>query len=179
MSTPRHPLVLIPGLLCDATVWPHQQAALADIADIHVSDHGTQVSLPALARTILANAPPRYRGIRWAGDARVYRAAPERISELALMDTGHHPLAPGAAGEKEVASRFAAGNRATGRHVPWPGSGCKAWCTSAPSESSLVEPILDMFEAKSPEVFGRNPCAQRPDAGPVLSTIRCPRSCCG
>ena len=182
MSTPRHPLVLIPGLLCDATVWPHQQAALADIADIHVSDHGTRDSLPAMARTILANAPPRFAIAGHSMGGRialeVYRAAPERISGVALMDTGHHPLAPGAAGEKEVAGRFALletarreGMRAMARQ----------WLQGMVhparlSESSLVEPILDMFEAKSPEVYAAQTRAliNRPDAGPVLSTIRCP-----
>ncbi len=43
-------------------------------------------------------------------------------------------------------------------------------------ERALVEPILDMFEAKTPEVYAAQTRAliSRPDAGPVMGTIRCP-----
>jgi pimeloyl-ACP methyl ester carboxylesterase len=182
MPTPRHSLVLIPGLLCDASVWPHQRAALADIADVTVSDHGLQDSLPAMARTILANAPPRFAiaghsmGGRIAFE--VYRAAPERISGVALMDTGYHPLALGAAGEREKEGRFALleVSRREGMRTM-----ATQWVQGMVhprrlSERALVDPILDMFEAKSPEIYAAQTRAllDRPDAGPVMPTLRCP-----
>lgn len=182
MSKLRHPLVLIPGLLCDATVWPHQRAALEEMADVQISDHGTQDSLPAMARTILANAPPRFAiaghsmGGRIAFE--VYRAAPERISGVALLDTGYHPLALGAAGEKEVAGRFALLDIARRQ-------GMRAMATewvqgmvhpARLGDTALVNSILDMFESKSPEIYAAQTRAliNRPDAGPVMPTIRCP-----
>jgi len=182
MSTIRHALVLIPGLLCDHTVWPHQREALADIADITVPDHGTLDSLPAMAQRILANAPPRFAIAGHSMGGRVvleiYRAAPERISGVALMDTGHGPLAEGAAGEREVAGRFALLEmaRREGMRVM-----AEQWVQGMVhparlQERALIDSILDMFEAKTPEIYAAQTRAliNRPDAGPVMSTIRCP-----
>ncbi|MEY2853822.1 MAG: hypothetical protein RL030_954, partial [Pseudomonadota bacterium] len=39
MSKPET-LVLIPGLMCDKTVWHHQIAVLGSRRDIQVADHG-------------------------------------------------------------------------------------------------------------------------------------------
>jgi pimeloyl-ACP methyl ester carboxylesterase len=182
MSTPRHTLVLIPGLLCDATVWPHQRAALADIADIVVSDPGTLDSLQSMARAILEAAPARFAiaghsmGGRIAFE--VYRAAPDRISGVALLDTGYHPLAPGAAGEREKAGRFALLDTARRDGMR---AMAEEWVQgmvhpSRLSQQSLVEPILDMFESKTPEIYAAQTRAliNRPDAMPVMGTIRCP-----
>jgi pimeloyl-ACP methyl ester carboxylesterase len=182
MSTPRHPLVLIPGLLCGAAVWPHQRAALADIADIQVSDHGLLDSLPAMARAIIAAAPPRFAIAGHSMGGRIafeiWRAAPDRVSGIALMDTGHHALPPGAAGEREVAGRLEL--LETARR-----DGMRAMATEwvqgmvhpkRLAEADLVESILDMFEAKTPEIYAAQTRAliNRPDAGPVMRTIRCP-----
>jgi pimeloyl-ACP methyl ester carboxylesterase len=181
-TPPRHPPVLIPGLLCDATVWPHQRDALAEIADIRIADHGMLDSLPAMARAILANAPPRFAiaGHSMGGRVafEVYRAAPERISGVALMDTGCHPLAPGEAGEKEVAGRLTLLDisRREGMRVM-----AQQWVQGMVhparlAERELVDPILDMFESKSPDIYAAQTRAliNRPDATPVMSTIRCP-----
>lgn len=180
MSTPRHPLVLIPGLLCDATVWPDQCAALADIADVRVADHGLQDSLPGMARAILASAPPRFAiaGHSMGGRVafEVYRAAPERITGVALMDTGAHPLPPGEAGEREVAGRMAL--LETARR-----DGMRAMATEwvqgmvhpkRLSDTALVESILKMFESKTPALYEAQIRAliNRPDATDVVP--RCP-----
>ncbi|HEV7714553.1 MAG TPA: alpha/beta fold hydrolase [Steroidobacteraceae bacterium] len=181
-NTRDHTLVLIPGLLCDAAVWPSQRAALADLAHIHVADHGTQDSLPAMARTILANAPPRFAVAGHSMGGRValevFRAAPERVTGLALMDTGYHPLAAGPSGEQEAAGRFALlevarrdGMRAMARQ----------WVQgmvhpSRLGDRALIEGILDMFASKTPEVYAAQIRAllDRPDGAPLLAAIRCP-----
>jgi pimeloyl-ACP methyl ester carboxylesterase len=179
---PRHPLVLIPGLLCDATVWPHQRAALADLADIRVADHGTLDSLPAMARAVLDDAPERFAiaGHSMGGRValEVYRAAPERISGVALMDTGYHPLAPGEAGEREVAGRLMLMEVARTKGMR---AMAEDWVQGMVhpdrlAERELVEPILDMFEARTQEVYSAQTRAliNRPDGSPVLATIRCP-----
>lgn len=182
MSTRRHPLVLIPGLLCDGTVWPSQRAALEDIADIRIADHGLQDSLEGMARAILEGAPARFAiaGHSMGGRVafEVYRLAPERISGVALMDTGSHPLPPGEAGEREVAGRLALletarrdGMRAMARE----------WVQGMVhprrlGDAPLIEAILTMFEAKSPQIYEAQTRAliNRPDATPVMPTIRCP-----
>src|SRR5215470_3809103 len=107
---PRPVLILIPGLLCDENVWRSQIAALSALAEVRVSDHGTQDSLVDMARTIVAGAPSRFAVAGHSMGGRialeVFRAAPERVTGLCLMDTGIHPLPAGEAGEREAAGRY-------------------------------------------------------------------------
>lgn len=87
----KMPLVLVPGLLCDAALWAAQAAALADIAAIAVADLTTDESLPAMARRVLAGAPQRFAlaGLSMGGylAQEIMRQAPERVTQLALLDT--------------------------------------------------------------------------------------------
>src|SRR4051812_27831599 len=180
MSAAPHTLVLIPGLLCDATVWRHQCAALADVADVRVSDHGMRDSLAAMARAILDSAPPRFAVAGHSMGGRValevYRAAPKRVSGIALLDTGYSALAPGVAGEREVAGRLALVEtaRRDGMRVM-----AREWVqgmvhVARLSERPLVDPILDMFESKTPEIYAAQTRAliNRPDARSVMNKIR-------
>ena len=50
-------LVLVPGLLCDAALWRGQVEDLADIAQPWVADVTRDVSMTAMARRVLAEAP--------------------------------------------------------------------------------------------------------------------------
>lgn len=104
------PLVLVPGLMCDATVWQRQIAALGAERDILVAEHGLSDSLGAMADRILARAGPRFAlaGHSMGGRValEVLARAPERVSRVALLDTGHEALAPGERGEREQAGRY-------------------------------------------------------------------------
>jgi pimeloyl-ACP methyl ester carboxylesterase len=175
-------LILIPGLLCDAHVWSSQCAALGNLADVRVADHGMHDTLPGIAHSILASAPARFAVAGHSMGGRialeVYRAAPARVTGLALMDTGHHPVPAGDSGEEEAAGRYKLletarreGMRAMGR----------VWVQgmvhpSRLGDLELIDRILDIFESKSPELFAAQIHAllNRPDAGPVLPTIQCP-----
>ena len=87
----KTPLVLIPGTLCDAALWRHQIDHLGDIADVSVADHTKHDSIAAIARFILAAAPPRFAlaGLSMGGFVafEIMRQAPERVMRLALFDT--------------------------------------------------------------------------------------------
>lgn len=93
------PLILVPGLACDATVWEHQAATLGQARAVSVVDHGDAPSLAAMADRILANAPPRFALAGHSMGARValevIDRAPDRVTRLALLDTGVHPVRPG------------------------------------------------------------------------------------
>ena len=182
MSTDRHTLVLIPGLLCDATVWLHQRAALAEGADVQICDHGKRDSLAAMAKAVLESAPSRFAVAGHSMGGRValevYRAAPKRVSGIALLDTGCDALASGVAGKREVAGRMALLEtaRRDGMRVM-----AREWVqgmvhSARVSERPLVDPILDMFESKTPEIYAAQIRAliDRPDARAVLHKIRCP-----
>jgi len=184
MSEPadRPALVLIPGLLCDATVWPSQIAALADLADVRVAEHGMQDSLPAMARSVLDQAPPRFAVAGHSMGGRValevYRAAPERVTGVALMDTGQHALPPGEAGEREKAGRRALLEvaRAQGMRAM-----ARQWVQGMVhpgrlGDRVLIDGILDMFETKTAQMYENQIRAlvNRPDAASVLPKITCP-----
>lgn len=89
--TEKTPLLLLPCLLCDARLWAPQIAGLADIADVTVADLTRDNSFPAMARRVLAEAPPRFAlaGLSMGGYVaqEVMREAPERVTRLALLDT--------------------------------------------------------------------------------------------
>ncbi|MEP7246117.1 MAG: alpha/beta fold hydrolase [Gammaproteobacteria bacterium] len=175
-------LILVPGLLCDASVWPSQRAALEDLAQIRIADHGMLDSLPAMAHSILADAPRRFAIAGHSMGGRialeVFRAAPERVVGMALMDTGYHSLDAGEPGEKEAAGRYMLLQtaRAEGMRVM-----ARLWVqnmvhASRLADVALIDAILDMIGSKSPDLYAAQIHAllNRPDGEPLLSQIQCP-----
>lgn len=88
----RSPLVLLPGLLCDAQLWQPQVENLSDIADIWIADHTRSSSMAGVARDVLADAP--FTSFALAGLSmggyialEIMRQAPQRVARLALLDT--------------------------------------------------------------------------------------------
>src|SRR5262249_40237145 len=147
------------GLLCDTNVWRSQIAALSTLVDVRASDHGTQDSLVDMARTIIAGAAPRFAVAGHSMGGRValevFRAAPERVSGLCLMDAGIHPLPAGEAGEREAAGRYRLLDIA---HRDGMRAMAQAWVQGMVhparlGERELIDPILDMFESKSADIY--------------------------
>ena len=103
-------LILVPGLMCDDAVWRHQIAALSAGRDIRVAEHALCDSLGLMAERILDTAPARFAlaGHSMGGRValEVMARAPERVTKLALLDTGYQALAAGEAGEREKAGRY-------------------------------------------------------------------------
>ena len=87
----KTPLVLVPGLLCDAELWAHQSRTLADIADVQIGDTMSAESMAGMAEAVLSAAPERFAlaGLSMGGyvSLEVMRQAPERVTRLALLDT--------------------------------------------------------------------------------------------
>jgi pimeloyl-ACP methyl ester carboxylesterase len=92
---PLHPLLLLPGLLCDERLWRDQIAGLREVATCQVADTTQDASLGEMALRALAVAPPRFAlaGLSMGGylALEIMRRAPERVTRLALMDTGARP----------------------------------------------------------------------------------------
>jgi len=99
-------LFLLPGLMCDADVWRHQNKHLADLVHIIIPDFRGMDSLPDMAMSVLQNAPERYAVAGHSMGGRValelWRLAPERTSKLALLETGADPLAAGEAEKRQA-----------------------------------------------------------------------------
>lgn len=96
--TDRIPLVLVPGLLCDAALWTPQTRWLADIADIAIGDTLRDDSLAGMAKRILSAVPGRFAlaGLSMGGYVcmEIMRQAPDRVMRLALLDTGSRADSP-------------------------------------------------------------------------------------
>lgn len=94
----KEPLVLVPGLLCDAALWAHQARYLADVAAPTIADTLSDDSISGMAERLLAAAPDRFAlaGLSMGGYValEVMRRAPDRVSRLALLDTTAEPDTP-------------------------------------------------------------------------------------
>jgi pimeloyl-ACP methyl ester carboxylesterase len=181
-NAPRIPLLFLPGLLCDPEVWEYQTRALADIAECTSAEWSGEDSLMKMARTALRIAPERFAVAGHSMGGRValevYRAAPEQVTHIALLNTGYLPRAPNAAGEQEARDRYALleiaktqGMRAMARQWLPPMIN-----PARHGDPALTETIVEMFARKMPEIFAAqiNALLSRPDATPVLEQIRCP-----
>ena len=86
------PIVLIPGLTCTARLYEAQIPALWPFGPVTIADHRRDDSMAAIARRILAAAPPRFAlaGLSMGGYIafEIMRQAPDRVAKLALLDTG-------------------------------------------------------------------------------------------
>lgn len=84
------PLVLIPGMMCDARMWGGLPALLQPRQVLHVVPVQAD-TVQALAAHVLATAPPRFAlaGLSMGGIVamEVLRQAPTRVERLALLDT--------------------------------------------------------------------------------------------
>ncbi|WP_404482617.1 alpha/beta fold hydrolase [Novosphingobium sp. BL-52-GroH] len=107
----RQPLVLVPGLTCDAEVWGAQIAGLSDVADMTVADTFADDSIAAMARRLLDAAPERFAlaGFSMGGCVamEVVRLAPGRVARLALLDTSARADDPDHAAVRRAAVRTA------------------------------------------------------------------------
>ncbi|NNG02877.1 MAG: alpha/beta fold hydrolase [Inquilinus sp.] len=92
------PLVLLPGMMCDARLFAPQIAALSAARTIVVAAITGADSIAALAAGVLAEAPPRFAlaGLSMGGIVamEILRQAPERVERVALLDTNHLAEAP-------------------------------------------------------------------------------------
>ena len=87
----RIPLLLLPGLLCDAALWQNQINTLKMLADCTVADTTRHDTIKAIAQDVLATAPPRFAlaGLSMGGYVafEIMRQAPERVLKLAIFDS--------------------------------------------------------------------------------------------
>jgi len=178
-------LVLVPGLVCDAAVWRHFVTALhpnGGVAEVVIADHRALDSLGAMADRILADTrgPLAIAGHSMGGRVALeaWRRAPGRITGLALLDTGTHPLAPGDAGARETAGRHELLDLARTRGMA---AMAERWVQGMVwkprlGDTALIDAVIAMFARSNADVFAAQIRAllARPDAGALLPGIRVP-----
>jgi len=135
-----------------------------------------------MAEAVLRTAPERFSiaGHSMGGRValQVYRLAPQRVTRIALLNTGYLPRAAGEAGQEETRKR--------GELVALAQSqGMRAmlmqWLppmidSRRINDTALVNSIIAMMSRKTPEIFAAQVRAllARSDASAVLEQIRCP-----
>jgi pimeloyl-ACP methyl ester carboxylesterase len=170
------PLVLVPGLGCSARLYSPQIEALWRFGPVTVADHTRDETMEAIAKRILANAPPRFAlaGLSMGGfiSFAILRLAPERVDRVAFLDTNARADVPERSAEREKfiamaqAGKFAEVNAAlTPRYL------------HPDHRGEAFRRIVDQMATDvGVEGFIRQQRAimSRPDSRPMLSGIKCP-----
>ena len=170
-------LVLVPGLICDAALWNHQNRYLSEIAHIRVADVTRSETIMEMAEAVLAMAPEKFAlaGLSMGGyvSLEIMRRAPERVIKLALLDTSARPDT-----EEQTERRH--------QLIKLTREGAFSDVISTllslvvhpdrMQDGELCNHIKEMNQRVGPEIFMRHQDAiiGRPDSRNDLPTIKCP-----
>ncbi|MEM8850797.1 MAG: alpha/beta hydrolase [Pseudomonadota bacterium] len=170
------PLLLLPGMMCDARLFAPQIAAFWDRMVAVAPITGAE-TIPDLARRVLADAPPRFAlaGLSMGGIVamEMVAQAPDRLAGLCLMDTNpkaeHPAVAQGR--EPQIARVEGGALRAVMRDEMKPN-----YLADGPRRGAILDTCMAMAEALGPEVFVRQSRALqiRADRQEVLRGVRVP-----
>jgi pimeloyl-ACP methyl ester carboxylesterase len=170
-------IVLLPGLLNDASVFSELVATLSTEATVEVGDLTLADSIAELAASVLqAASAPRFvlLGLSLGGYVafEIMRQAPERVAGLVLMDTTARPDTPAAQAKREAQIKLAATDLDAVIEQLLP-------LLSHPDRLNLPAVrgvIQSMASGLGQAVFERQQRAimARPDSRPTLATIACP-----
>lgn len=168
------PLLLLPGMMCDARLWEPVVARLTGVTVVDGALTGGD-SIAAIAEAVLAAAPARFAlaGLSMGGIVafELWRRAPARIAGLALMDTTAHPDA-NPHRPRQIAEVAAGGLARVMRDE----MKIHYVHRAARQNAALMETVMTMALGLGPEVFAAQSRAlmTRPDSAPTLATITVP-----
>ncbi|WP_102107927.1 alpha/beta fold hydrolase [Oceaniglobus roseus] len=171
------PLVLLPGMMCDARLFAPQIAAFSARRAVHCAPLTGADRIDALAEAVLAHAPPRFAlaGLSMGGIVAMAmaRLAPGRIAGLALLDTNPlaEPEATSRTRDAQIARVQAGGLTAVMRDEMKPN-----YLTDSPHRAAILDLCMDMARALGPGTFIAQSHAlqNRIDQSEHLSRIACP-----
>jgi pimeloyl-ACP methyl ester carboxylesterase len=171
------PVVLVPGLNCSARLYAEQVPALWHFGPVAIADHRRDDSMAAVARRILANAPPRFAlaGLSMGGYIafEIIRQAADRVAKLALLDTGARAEAP----ERTEARRPLIAMARQGRIAEITDDQFPLLVhRKRHSDQALKAVVHAMNQETGAEAYVRQQEAimSRPDSRPGLGAINCP-----
>lgn len=157
----RSPLVLIPGMMCDARLWGGIPQALPPRQILHYIPLAAD-TMAGLARNLLQNAPPRFAlaGISMGGilAMEILAQAAGRVERLALLDTNPRAEMPEvrARRQPQIERALAGGLRGIIRDELKPN-----YLADGPHRQPILDLCMDMALALGPEVFARQSRALR------------------
>lgn len=169
------PLVLLPGMMCDARLFGPQIAELSPLLDLHIGRVNTSDSVTEIAFRVLENAPAKFAlaGLSMGAIVamEVYRQAPSRVTRLCLMATNCLPDTPQVAAAREPLIATAR----TGRLDKVMAEAMKPeFLAPGPQRTEVLHLVNDMARYLGPEAFIRAQRAlqRRPDQQSTLRRIR-------
>ncbi len=150
------PLVLLPGLMCDARLFGPQIAEMSADTAVMVAPITQGERVEEIASGLLDQLPQRFAlaGLSMGGIVamEILRRAPDRVSRIALMDTNPLAETPQVAAAREpqiVAAR-------TGRMLDVMREEMKPnYLAPGPQRREVLDLVMDMADALGPEVFVR------------------------
>ncbi len=171
------PLVMIPGLLCDARLYGPQIAAFSGRHTIHIPALTEGATISEIAHRVLCAAPLRFAlaGLSMGGiiAMEILAQAPERVERIALLDTvaGREPPRIAERREPQIARSARDGLETVMRSEMLP-----HYTRPGPNREAIEALILDMALALGPAIFARQLRAlrDRPDQNLTLAGARLP-----
>jgi len=173
----NEPLVLLPGMMCDARLFHPQIELLSSNRSLIVMELKGKKTMAGLAKSVLERAPAHFAlaGLSMGGIVamEIIRQEPDRVTRLALMDT--NPLADPpekAAQRKSQINRVMAGAlRSVMRDEIKPNYLCQA-----SKSHDILNICMDMAQDLGPEVFQDQSSAlqNRPDQCNTLQSVNVP-----
>lgn len=148
------PLILLPGMMCDARLFGPQIAAFSGRIPLITAPLGAHATISALAKNILSFAPAQFAlaGLSMGGIVamEVLRLAPERVRGLALMDTNPFAELDGVKeGRKvQIAAAEAGHLERVMREEMKPN-----YLVESPSRGSILDLCMTMALDLGPDVF--------------------------
>ncbi|MGJ8615605.1 MAG: alpha/beta fold hydrolase [Sulfitobacter sp.] len=171
------PLVLLPGMMCDARLFGPQIAELSADTAVMVAPITQGERIEEIASGLLDQLPKRFAlaGLSMGGIVamELLRRAPDRITRIALMDTNPLAETPVIAANREpqiVKAR-------SGRMLEVMRDEMKPnYLAPGPYRSEVLEMVMDMAETLGPEVFIRQSRAlqRRKDQQATLRKCKVP-----
>ena len=171
------PILMVPGLLATPRLYADQIPALWRFGPVTVADHTRDDSMAAIARRILADAPPAFAlvGLSMGGyiALEILRQAPGRVRKLALLDTSARPDRPEQSERRRAQIALAAAGKVVevaDQQFPL------VVDRSRLDDAALQALVRTMAEETGAEAFARQQTAiiGRADSRSSLAAIACP-----
>jgi pimeloyl-ACP methyl ester carboxylesterase len=171
------PILLVPGLVGSPRIYAPVAPALWRFGPVTVGNHVRDDNMGAIARRILAEAPPRFAlaGHSMGGYIafEIMRQAPARVAKLALINTQARPDTPEATARRRgQIARALAGEY----HAVLDDLFLGFVHPSRRDDASLRQLVHEMGDDIGAEAFVRQQTAiiGRADSRPSLAWIKCP-----
>jgi pimeloyl-ACP methyl ester carboxylesterase len=171
------PILLVPGLVSSPRIFEPVAPALWRFGPVTVANHIRDDSMGAIARRILAEAPPRFAlaGHSMGGYIafEIMRQAPQRVAKLALINTQARPDTPDATARRR--SQIACA-KSGDYHAVLDELFLGFVHPSRRGDATLRQLVHDMGDDVGAAAFVRQQTAvlSRPDSRPTLAWIKCP-----